>query len=350
MNFESKKKKFDASLALNDLSLRVVQELKGGKNNRVLLVEAATGKRYILKKYYQYIPDLRDRMRTEYRALSFLSTHQFSCVPKPIAFDFENNIALYEYIKGKTISGKEIKTTHVKQFLEFIYHLSQVSQTVQAKKFTDASDACFSLDEVKISIIQRLNKLTKKSNSFFVTPKLICYLESQFKPGFKKICRFTKQTHSTKHHEFTQRILSSLRILSPSDFGFHNALITQKNRVVLIDFEYFGWDDPAKLINDFLLHPGQTVPVQYKKEFISSLKNFFKQDVNLSARIKISYPYHALKWCLIMLNVFLRDGLERRKFSGYIGHETKSLQDDKLHCAEQLLSRTLEQLDQFPYE
>ena len=45
------------------------------------------------------------------------------------------------------------------------------------------------------------------------------------------------------------------RTLSPSDFGFHNALRRPDGRVVFLDLEYFGWDDPAKMISDFLLHP-----------------------------------------------------------------------------------------------
>ena len=49
------------------------------------------------------------------------------------------------------------------------------------------------------------------------------------------------------------------RCLSPSDFGFHNAL-AQGETVRFIDFEYAGWDDPAKTVCDFFHHPGVPVP------------------------------------------------------------------------------------------
>ena len=47
------------------------------------------------------------------------------------------------------------------------------------------------------------------------------------------------------------------RCLSPSDFGFHNALLRGRPGVpgardwVFLDFEYFGWDDPAKTVPIF---------------------------------------------------------------------------------------------------
>ena len=40
------------------------------------------------------------------------------------------------------------------------------------------------------------------------------------------------------------------RALSPSDFGLHNALRGQDGQLRFVDFEYFGWDDPVKLVSD----------------------------------------------------------------------------------------------------
>ena len=50
--------------------------------------------------------------------------------------------------------------------------------------------------------------------------------------------------------EFKNNISIPNRILSPSDFGLHNT-ISKKNKLYFFDFEYFGWDDPIKLICDF---------------------------------------------------------------------------------------------------
>ena len=44
--------------------------------------------------------------------------------------------------------------------------------------------------------------------------------------------------------------------ISASDFGLHNAIMTERG-IVFFDFEFAGWDDPAKAIVDFLLQPQQ---------------------------------------------------------------------------------------------
>ena len=49
--------------------------------------------------------------------------------------------------------------------------------------------------------------------------------------------------------------------LSPSDFGFHNALVDERAGLTFLDFEYAGRDDPAKLVSDFFCQPEIPVPL-----------------------------------------------------------------------------------------
>ena len=65
--------------------------------------------------------------------------------------------------------------------------------------------------------------------------------------------------------DFKRILPKSERCLSPSDFGFHNAICDVNGVYHFVDFEYFGWDDPAKMICDFILHPGMDLPNKYKK-------------------------------------------------------------------------------------
>ena len=41
------------------------------------------------------------------------------------------------------------------------------------------------------------------------------------------------------------------RCISPSDFGLHNAIRTAAD-IRFIDFEFAGWDDPAKALVNFI--------------------------------------------------------------------------------------------------
>ena len=72
------------------------------------------------------------------------------------------------------------------------------------------------------------------------------------------------------------------RCLSPSDFGFHNALIDQRDNVRFCDFEYAGWDDPAKTVCDFFCQVEVELPdgkrVGYSGDFGWPLNDVIKVD------------------------------------------------------------------------
>ena len=105
------------------------------------------------------------------------------------------------------------------------------------------------------------------------------------------------------------------RTLSPSDFGFHNCIRQPDGRLVFVDFEYLGWDDPAKMASDFLLHPAMNLDFPLKQRFLKNILNGFASQPGLEGRIKTVYPLFGLKWCLILLNEFLPENLERRRFA-----------------------------------
>ena len=60
------------------------------------------------------------------------------------------------------------------------------------------------------------------------------------------------------------------RSLSPSDFGFHNALLEADGRLTFVDFEYFGWDDPVKIVADVMLHPGMGLSADHGRRFATN--------------------------------------------------------------------------------
>jgi len=121
------------------------------------------------------------------------------------------------------------------------------------------------------------------------------------------------------------------RILSPSDIGFHNILEDGEGKLVFLDFEYFGWDDPAKLASDFLVHPKTFDSQVLKRRFVEKMTSILKDDSDFPDRFRIQYPLYALKWCLIMLNEFLPENYLRRVFAG------KERIDRKKICEEQLI-------------
>jgi hypothetical protein len=105
------------------------------------------------------------------------------------------------------------------------------------------------------------------------------------------------------------------RCLSPSDFGFHNAILAPDDRLRFLDFEYAGWDDPAKLVCDFFCQPTLAVNRRHWDMFLSSLATWSGADPGLPGRARLLFPAYQIKWCCIMLNEFVRSEEARRQFA-----------------------------------
>jgi hypothetical protein len=126
---------------------------------------------------------------------------------------------------------------------------------------------------------------------------------------------------------------SAARCLSPSDFGFHNALLTADG-LKFFDFEYAGWDDPAKLCCDFFCQPQLPVALTHWELFVNGLAVALGAK-DLPARARLLVPAYQIKWCCIMLNEFLRGEQSRREFAlgGGAAEERKRIQLDKAQAA-----------------
>ena len=73
----------------------------------------------------------------------------------------------------------------------------------------------------------------------------------------------------------------------------------------LIDLEYFGWDDPAKLVSDFCWHPGMTLSQKLRDEWVRATTEIYSRDQSFVARLHATHPLYGLRWAMIVLNPFL---------------------------------------------
>lgn len=68
------------------------------------------------------------------------------------------------------------------------------------------------------------------------------------------------------------------------------------------------------MISDFYLQPAVPLPHSFRERFFAGVRKNYREGKSLERRIAIVYPLLGLKWCLIMLNAFLRiDNSEGRK-------------------------------------
>jgi hypothetical protein len=105
------------------------------------------------------------------------------------------------------------------------------------------------------------------------------------------------------------------RRVSPSDFGFHNAMVRENGSLCFVDFEYAGWDDPAKTVADFFCQPRVPVALAHVETMIEACLGASRDSRRARKRFELLFPLYRVKWCCIMLGEMLPVSARRRRFS-----------------------------------
>lgn len=271
----------------------------GGGNSRVYRITAGSG-RFALKLYPR--DTTRDRLGQEYEALEFLAMASVAGVPRPVAYSREQGAALLTWLDGSPLEARA--PGDVGQLASFLAAVHEASSRAEAVRIRLASEAVLSSAELLRQLAARLERLAGPARS---NPALRAVLEG-----------IAYEVERRAPAEFPE-LPRSGQTLSPSDIGFHNALRQADGTLVFLDFEYFGWDDPVKLVSDVLWHPGHGLGAAEAVEFRSLAAEIYGTGRDFEARFDAFFPLFGLRWALIVLNEFLPDARERREFAGLSG-------------------------------
>jgi hypothetical protein len=284
-----------------------------GGNNRVFLV-VTRDRRLIAKWYFTHQADNRDRLRAEYAFLSYAQALGLSCIPHPICSDPEARLALFEFVDGRKLAAAEVGEEEVNAALEFFLALNLPAHRELAKGLTNASEACFSLTDhfdMVDARLARLDGITPESNVDCEAQNLATKMRSKW----SQLKELMKHNALSLGLDPSAELPLADRCISPSDFGFHNALMTPDGTLVFIDFEYSGWDDPAKFANDFFCQPAVPMNVSLYDAFLDRAMKFSANAAALANRARLMRPIFQMKWCCIILNDFLPIAAQRRRFA-----------------------------------
>ena len=284
------------------LGVTKVQHRSGRGNSRVYKLTAERETDHFLKIYPDRQIDSRPRLETEFAACQLLR-ERFYPVAEAVAADEHLGWGIYGWISGDPIESTD------EQFLiratEFVQRLYFESRSGEGfNQFNEASEACLSGSEITRQIQERIRKLQSVESQ-----ELTNFLSQDLIPLVAATVQFARDSCG---QIFDTSLERSLQIPSPSDFGSHNALRDCAGQVAFIDFEYFGWDDPVKLVSDFYWHPGMNLSVSLRKQWIANSLTIFREDQTFSRRLNAYLPLYGLRWCLIILNEFLKVGAARR--------------------------------------
>jgi hypothetical protein len=73
-----------------------------------------------------------------------------------------------------------------------------------------------------------------------------------------------------------------------------------------LDFEYAGWDDPAKFTADWILQPDNPLRLDQALHLVTAIGQEIGEG-SWQERLATFLEFNRLKWCAIMLNMFLRE-------------------------------------------
>lgn len=281
-----------------------VKPLAGGKNNQVFCVEA-DGRQFLLKSYFWHPADQRERLKSEFLFSSFLWKKGIRNIPRPLAKDLEHQLGLYDFVPGKKFLCDDVTESAVQEALEFFLAINRHREDSEARTLPEASEVCFSLQEHLQLIERRLDRFKKIKEEKAIDMQARDFVFNKLVPAWEKIRR-----NILKAGE----IQSGEQCLSPSDFGFHNALLASEGIIYFHDFEYAGWDDPSRMICDFFCQPEFPVSLSFFDDFSKEVFSSLKNPAGLK-KTQLLLPAYQIKWCCIMLNEFLPEGNHRRKFA-----------------------------------
>ena len=325
-----------------------VQPLAGGRNSRAYVARCANGEQLAVKQYDRRGAGGRDPMAAEFAALQFLWDQGVRTIPRPVATDDESNCSVYAFIDGRSAAAAKITAADIDQATDFLGALRKLTVSPDSGEIAQASEACFSIQDALDNIKLRLTRLRGVAAESAQSEALHRFLDDRFVPFLDTVTGWAEAQAKRTGNTLKTELPVAERTLSPSDFGFHNAIRTEGG-LVFLDFEHFGWDDPAKTISDFVLHPAMDLSQELKQRFVGGAIKAMGESGALAQRLSVVYQLFGLKWCMIFLNEFLKEGLERRQFAA--GHilEADSIQAEQLAKAKQMLEQIAGEYEHFPY-
>lgn len=324
-------------------SVLAVERMEGGRNHRLDRLIGASGRGYVVKRDLVTEPDGRRRLEVEFRSLDFLWRQGVRNVPQPLQYDAAHGWALYSHLQGAAISPAAATDADIDHLVGFLGQLKTLRTCRESQVLPSASEACFSARALGQAIGRRMEQLTALPSMTMEETRLQGFLAERLAPAWHRLTARCEAILQTMGWSLASEVSGEARTLSPSDFGLHNALRQPNGQLLLVDFEYFGWDDPAKMIADTLLHPGTAFSPAHQRRFASGIFREFSEQPQLRVRVEAIWPLCGLNWCLILLNEFLPACWRRRSHASDRWSDRPSLLRGQLAQAEQMLDTVIQE-------
>ena len=288
--------------------------LGGGRNSRTYVVTNEFGTQFVLKSYLDTLTHLHDRQRAEINFLQYCAEVGIDRVPRVLAWSTAATSTLFTKVPGLPFAhfGRPPATADIRQIAEFIDHLN--CNLPISTELEPAAEACFSIIDHLRTVERRIQRVSTIEDSSYLHRSVGQWVRKVLVPNWRVIFDGVLKTCSPDelNHTLEQQ---QIRI-SPSDLGFHNVLIDEQNRMYFVDFEYAGYDDPAKLLCDSFLQPRNSLSESMRRILRRALHNSLQLNPSDQRRVDLLMPVYTIKWACIVLNSFVLNNFHPHSSSG----------------------------------
>jgi cytochrome c1 len=319
------------SLGVSEVRLEPIQRGANAKVWRVVL----SGEPVAALKSYPEAGSGRDRYASEIGALSFLAGAGERQIPRLLRHDPDLRAAMLYWLPGRAGPTQDATEEDLDAALAFIKRMHGYRSNARAGDLPFAAEACLSTGEILRQVDRRRARLSDVAGDNAGLAEVLAHYDEERAASAEVAQSHLRRSGIDPNVDLGR----TLQTLSPSDFGFHNAVSDRNGALVFLDFEYFGWDDPVKLALDFELHPGMTLSDSLTIRWQQGVAEIFEaEDTNWSERVAAWRPLLGLRWTLILLNEFLPERWRHRIEAGETRDHDIVLQAQRAK-AEAMLSR-----------
>jgi hypothetical protein len=271
----------------------IARQMGAANRHEVFLLEDAD-RRAVLKIHEPAATGRRDAFAHEALLHAFYAEQVGEWVPRLIAQDKDSRALLFEHVEGTPMAGEGSSLADVARMAKFILETNRpdVLERARQAKLPAASDSGLSPAEHWQCALSRVEALLALPAADEATVAMQNFVRAELQAALAK-----SKPDASRPAE---------PCLSPSDFGFHNVIRRGNGAFCFLDFEHAGWDDPAKLVADFILQPEAPLSAEAAEVLIDALSGGTILGPQLASNVRRILPLQKCKWTAIILNVFGR--------------------------------------------
>ncbi|MFN8516133.1 MAG: phosphotransferase [Thermomicrobiales bacterium] len=233
-----------------ELGLRIARwtEIAAGRNNRLFRLDTVGGPS-LLGKFYGRDP--WGGLAREYALLSFLGARGFPGVPRAMLRSDAPAYAVYSFEPGTPKRPQDYTTADLRNVAAFAAALHTIASEADESAIRPSIEVCFSLADQLACIDRRLGGFA----AFAASPAAPAAIRAlNLRDEITRL--IARATSDLEPGDLGRAIPRPAWRLNTADFGPHNILIAADGGITVVDCEWGGWDDPARMVMGFVAHNG----------------------------------------------------------------------------------------------